>query len=85
MMRSRFKYDYYTVTIPSDMYPDDPERAADYAIDVAKGSTRIYALPALWTAECIGNNGFEAYYKVRRRRTVYNRPFGPRPDRWAIP
>lgn len=68
MMRSRFVYDYYQVVVPSDLYPDDPERAADYAIDVAKGSTRIYALPCDWQAECIGNNGWEAQYKVRRRR-----------------
>jgi ABC-type glycerol-3-phosphate transport system substrate-binding protein len=66
---SRFTYDYYTVSLPGDLF-DDIDRLADYAIDTARENAKLYAIPAAWTAKHIrgdiGDN--EIVFRVCRKR-----------------
>ena len=61
--------DYYLVRIPGDMCNTLTE-VCEAAITEAREKTRIYAIPAEWTARVIkGEIGdWEVTVKVRRRR-----------------
>ena len=63
------KTDYYTVSVPGDVY-DTVEELADLAINEARERTRIYAMPAVWAAKLVkGQPGdFEVTFKVTRKR-----------------
>jgi hypothetical protein len=71
-----FVYDYYTVSIPGDMFigdssEDQLKQMAQQAITEAKERTKLYSLPSEWTATLVsGEPGdFEVVFKVRRKRS----------------
>lgn len=70
----KLAYDYYTVSVPGDVYdPEDPasmECLGDLAIEEARNRTKLYCSPALWVAERIkGELGdYEVTFRVRRTR-----------------
>jgi hypothetical protein len=61
--------DYYTVTVPGDL-ADTVTDLAVAAINEARERTRLYCIPAEWTATLIaGEPGdFEVTFRVVRRR-----------------
>lgn len=48
----RYRYDYYDVAVPADLYGTIRE-CAEYAIYLAEERSRLYCLPALWRARLL--------------------------------
>lgn len=68
-----FKYDYFMITLPSDLIQVETDWAAqmcDVAINEARESARIFAIPCEWQAELLSGSpdSFESVFRVRRRR-----------------
>jgi hypothetical protein len=61
--------DYYTVSIPGDL-SDNMRDILEQAIVEAKERTRLYCIPAEWTATRISGEigDWEIVVRVRRRR-----------------
>ena len=74
MMKTKtFKYDYFMVTLPSDLIQDETTWAAqmcEVAINEARESARIFAIPCEWQAELLSGSpdSFESVFRVRRKR-----------------
>lgn len=68
---SKFRYDYYTVSIPGDL-SDDMTVLADQAITEAKERAKLYVMPATWTATRISGEigDHEVTFKVSRKRNA---------------
>ncbi len=61
------KRDYYLVVIPKDLTEDLTE-AGQHAITEAEERTRIWAMPATWTATCISSTPSNHLFRVKRER-----------------
>lgn len=66
---SKYKYDYYTVSVPGDCY-DTREELGQLAIREAEERTKLYCLPCEWTAKLVAGElgDYELSFKVRRKR-----------------
>ena len=66
------KYDYYDVEVPGDC-ADSVEELGRIAIDVAVQRSRLFCLPALWTAtRILGNVGdWVVQFRVCRKRRAH--------------
>lgn len=60
--------DYYMVTVPGEV-ADDIDTLADIAISDARERTRLYAMPATWTATIISGEPGDYVVTFRVRRT----------------
>jgi hypothetical protein len=65
----RYVYDYYEVEIPGDL-SDDLTVLAEQAITEAREKTRLYCMPALWTATRISGEvgDWVVRFRVVRKR-----------------
>lgn len=68
-MARQFAYDYYTINVPGDL-ADNLEDLGSHAIYAAKMQSKLYVIPAEWTAERVSGEvgDFEVEFKVRRKR-----------------
>lgn len=66
-MPRNYTYDYYNVSVPSDL-SDDYQIIAQQAITEASERARIYVMPAEWTAHQTGYDAMDMHFRVRRRR-----------------
>ena len=80
MKTKKFQYDYYTVTLPSDLVQVDSfkywhQLMCMAAINAAEDSAKQWCVPCEWQAKLVdgGPDSFEAVFKVRRKR--YARPY----------
>lgn len=68
---AKCKYDYYIVKIPGDLEANI-EDMAHHAITAAEERTKLYCMPALWTATVIsgeiGDNTIT--FRVTRKRVA---------------
>ena len=74
-MARRFCYDYYDVSVPGDVFDtEDPKEClrelGQLAIQEAEQRTKLYCIPAVWTAEHVsGEPGdWEVKFRVCRKR-----------------
>ena len=65
----KYVYDYYTITLPGDMFTDLKD-FGDQAIDEARERAKLFCMQCDWVASHIsGEPGdMEIAYKVTRRR-----------------
>ena len=65
----RYKYDYYNVEVPGDC-ADSIEELGQVAIAEAADRTRLYCLPALWTAMLVAGvvGDWVVRFRVCRKR-----------------
>lgn len=65
----RYKYDYYDVEVPGDC-ADSLEDLGQIAIAEAADRTRLYCLPALWTATRVSGDvgDWTVRFRVCRKR-----------------
>lgn len=65
----RFVYDYYVVDVPGDAF-DDKQYVMQQAISEARERTKIYAMPASWTAKVLSGEigSHNIVVKVTRKR-----------------
>lgn len=74
--RRRYRYDYYTIALPSDLVDPMPwhwfSLMCDHAIAQAKDQTKIYCVPCEWQAWLIRGHqsSVESVFKVRRKRFI---------------
>jgi hypothetical protein len=68
-MAKRYVYDYYEVDVPGDL-SDDMTVLAEQAITEARERTKLYCMPALWTATRISGEigDYEVRFRVVRKR-----------------
>lgn len=61
--------DYYIVKVPG-VAAETLDKLADLAIREARDRTKLYCLPAEWTATCISGEvgSWEVTFRVRRTR-----------------
>lgn len=66
---SKFQYDYYDVCVPGDL-SDDMKVLGNQAITEAEQRTKLYCVPAVWTATRISGEigDFEVKFRVCRKR-----------------
>lgn len=70
----KYRYDYYTVSLPSDLFPDTEDgdnQMINHAIDCAREQSRLYAIPCEWRAKII-STGHDVTYRVCRKRLNRN-------------
>jgi len=60
---ANYRYDYYSIDIPSDVTEDRRERA-DMAIDQAREQAKLYVIPCSWEVRADDGNTVQ----VRRKR-----------------
>lgn len=64
-----FRYDYYTISLPGDLFLEI-EHFKNYAVNQAMEQTKLYCVPAEWSAKLVkgevGDN--EITFKVCRKR-----------------
>lgn len=62
-------YDRYMVSIPGDLY-DDLEGLGQQAIVEAEARTKLFCIPALWTATLVSGEvgDFSVTFRVVRKR-----------------
>lgn len=65
----RFKYDYYDVEVPGDC-ADSVEELGQVAIAEAVDRTRLYCIPAIWSAVLVAGEvgDFTVQFRVCRKR-----------------
>lgn len=68
-MAKRYVYDYYEVDIPGDL-SDDIKVLAEQAITEARERTKLYCMPAVWTATRISGEvgDWNVRFRVVRKR-----------------
>jgi hypothetical protein len=63
----QYRYDYYKVAVPADL-SDDAKHLGHQAIAEAEERSKLYAMPAIWTATRIGERGGDIIFRVCRKR-----------------